>query len=86
MRPVVKHILQNLKEILSVKAIYLIPFIKETKKQLFLIFTESGVLIKQIFLLKVFNEHPQISHHRTFQKRIEFGFVLPAINSMCKPP
>jgi hypothetical protein len=61
MKPVSQSIIQKLIEILEVKAIYIIPFIEETEKQLFLVIKNDADSInnKLISVTEIFQEHPQ---------------------------
>lgn len=60
MKPVTQKIIHNLIEKLAVKAIYVIPFIKETEKQLFLIIkNDTDPNSKPISIAEIFQEHPK---------------------------
>jgi len=61
MKPVTQSIIQQLIEILTVKAVYVIPFIEESEKQLFLVIKKDADSInnKLISVNEIFQEHPQ---------------------------
>ncbi|MDT0651698.1 HEPN domain-containing protein [Autumnicola edwardsiae] len=61
MKPVTQSIIRQLIEILAIKAIYVIPFIEEAEKQLFLVIKKGADSInnKLISVTEIFQEHPQ---------------------------